>query len=145
MEEDDQEMDEELVALQFNEPLSWRAGKPIATGELLRRLEKLSKELSNMEQETVDKNSLHNVAKDLASHNLLAHKEAGVKAYVAMCLVDVLKLCAPEAPFTPKQLKVGLGPPDTGTEPALMLNISGNLYTLRQGHTSCPLESIARI
>ncbi|KAI1368401.1 armadillo-type protein, partial [Xylaria arbuscula] len=105
VEEEDQEMDEELVALQFNETLSWRAGKPIATGELLRRLEKLSKELSNMEQETVDKNSLHNVAKDLASHNLLAHKETGVKAYVAMCLVDVLKLCAPEAPFIPKQLK----------------------------------------
>ncbi|TGJ82296.1 hypothetical protein E0Z10_g6468 [Xylaria hypoxylon] len=105
VEEDDQEMDEELVTLQFDEQLSWRAGKPIATGELLRRLEKLSKELSDMDQETVDKDSLHGVAKDLASHNLLAHKEAGVKAYVASCLVDVLKLCAPEAPFTPKQLK----------------------------------------
>ncbi|KAF2966664.1 hypothetical protein GQX73_g6921 [Xylaria multiplex] len=105
VEEEDQEMDEELVALQFDEQLSWRAGKPIATGELLRRLEKLSKELSDMDQETVDKDSLHGVAKDLASHNLLAHKEPGVKAYVASCLVDVLKLCAPEAPFTPKQLK----------------------------------------
>ncbi|KAI0430446.1 armadillo-type protein [Xylaria sp. FL1042] len=105
VEEEDQEMEEELVALQFNEPLSWRAGKPIATGELLRRLEKLSKELADMDQETVDKDSLHSVAKDLASHHLLAHKEAGVKAYVASCLVDVLKLCAPEAPFTPKQLK----------------------------------------
>ncbi|KAI0476890.1 armadillo-type protein [Xylaria cf. heliscus] len=105
VEEEDQEMDEELVALQFDEQLSWRAGKPIATGELLRRLEKLSKELADMDQETVDKDSLHGVAKDLASHNLLAHKEAGVKAHVASCLVDVLKLCAPEAPFTPKQLK----------------------------------------
>ncbi|KAJ8130712.1 hypothetical protein O1611_g2920 [Lasiodiplodia mahajangana] len=105
VEEEDQEMDEELVSLQFKEQLSWRAGKPIATGELLRRLEKLSKELADMDQETVDKDSLHGVAKDLASHNLLAHKEAGVKAYVAACLVDVLKLCAPEAPFTPKQLK----------------------------------------
>jgi sister chromatid cohesion protein PDS5 len=106
VEEDDQEMEEELVSLQFNEQLSWRAGKPIATGELLRRLEKLSKELADMDQETVDKDSLHGVAKDLAAHNLLAHKEAGVKAYVAACLVDILKLCAPEAPFTPKQLKV---------------------------------------
>ncbi|KAI3336840.1 armadillo-type protein [Xylariaceae sp. AK1471] len=104
-EEDDQEMEEELVALQFNETLSWRAGKPIATGELLRRLEKLSKELADMDQESADKESLHGVAKDLASHNLLAHKEAGVKAYAAACLVDILKLCAPEAPFTPKQLK----------------------------------------
>ncbi|KAI2637410.1 armadillo-type protein [Xylaria nigripes] len=105
VEEEDQEMEEELVALQFNETLSWRAGKPIATGELLRRLEELSQELADMDQETVDKKSLHGVAKDLASHNLLAHKESGVKAYAASCLVDVLKLCAPEAPFTPKQLK----------------------------------------
>ncbi|KAH9906383.1 armadillo-type protein [Xylariomycetidae sp. FL2044] len=104
-EEEDQEMEEELVSLQFKETLSWRAGKPIPTSELIRRLEKLSQELIDMDQETVDKDSLTGVAKDLASHNLLAHKDAGVKAYVASCLVDILKLCAPEAPFTPKQLK----------------------------------------
>lgn len=104
-EEEDQEMEEELVPLQFDEPLSWRAGKPIATGELLRRLEKLSKELVDMDQETVDKDSLAPVAKELASPNLLGHREAGVKAFAAACLVDILKLCAPEAPFTPKQLK----------------------------------------
>ncbi|KAI5863107.1 armadillo-type protein [Durotheca rogersii] len=104
-EEEDQEMEEDLVSLQFDEPLSWRAGRPIATGELLRRLEKLSKELVDMDQETVDKESLAGVAKELASHNLLAHREGGVKAFSAACLVDILKLCAPEAPFTPKQLK----------------------------------------
>ncbi|KAI0386243.1 armadillo-type protein [Hypomontagnella monticulosa] len=104
-EEEDQEMEEELVSLQFDEPLSWRAGKSIATGELLRRLEKLSKELVDMDQETVDKESLTHVAKELASPNLLSHREAGVKAFAAACLVDILKLCAPEAPFTPKQLK----------------------------------------
>ncbi|KAI2630683.1 armadillo-type protein [Hypoxylon sp. NC1633] len=104
-EEEDQEMEEELVSLEFDEPLSWRAGKPIATGELLRRLEKLSKELVDMDQETVDKESLNHVAKELASPNLLTHREAGVRAFAAACLVDILKLCAPEAPFTPKQLK----------------------------------------
>ncbi|KAI0114976.1 armadillo-type protein [Daldinia grandis] len=104
-EEEDQEMEEELVTLQFDEPLSWRAGKPIATGELLRRLEKLSKELVDLDQETIDKESLNHVAKELASPNLLTHREAGVKAFAAACLVDILKLCAPEAPFTPKQLK----------------------------------------
>lgn len=106
-EEDDQMDEEEKVDLQFNETLSWRAGKPIATSELLRRLEKLSKELVDMEQDTVNTESLNNVSKQLASHNLLAHKEAGVKAYTAACLVDILKLCAPDAPFTPSQLKVG--------------------------------------
>lgn len=105
-EDEDQEMDEELVALQFDEPLSWRAGKPIPTGTLLSRLEKLSKELVELDQDTVDKDSLTKVAKELAASNLLAHKEGGVKAYTASCLVDVLKLCAPDAPFTPTQLKV---------------------------------------
>ncbi|KAI4597735.1 hypothetical protein KJ359_004010 [Pestalotiopsis sp. 9143b] len=104
-EDEDQEMDEELVALQFDEPLSWRAGKPIPTGTLLSRLEKLSKELVELDQDTVDKESLTKVAKELAASNLLAHKEGGVKAYTASCLVDVLKLCAPDAPFTPTQLK----------------------------------------
>jgi sister-chromatid-cohesion protein PDS5 len=105
-EEGNQDMEEDLVTLQFDEPLSWRAGKPIPTGTLLGRLEKLSKELVDMDQDTVDKESLTKVAKELASHNLLAHKEAGVKAYTAACLVDILKLCAPDAPFTPSQLKV---------------------------------------
>lgn len=105
-EEEDQEMEEELVALQFDEPLSWRAGKPIPTGTLLKRLEKLSQELVDMDQDTIDKDSLTKVAKELAAHNLLAHKEGGVKAYTAACLVDILKLCAPDAPFTPTQLKV---------------------------------------
>ncbi|KAI0023124.1 armadillo-type protein [Xylariomycetidae sp. FL0641] len=118
-EDQDMEDEEELVSLQFDEPLSWRAGKPIATGELLRRLEKLSKELADMEQESVDKDSLTRVAKDLASPNLLAHKEAGVKAFVAACLVDILKLCAPEAPFTPKQLKEIFSLFVTTTLPAL--------------------------
>lgn len=105
--EEDQEMEGELQSLQFSEQLAPRAGKPIPIGELLRRLEKLSKELVELEQDTVETESLTGVAKQLASPSLLTHKEAGVKAFTASCLVDILKLCAPEAPFTPKQLKVG--------------------------------------
>lgn len=96
----------ELGGLTFNEPLSWRAGKPIATAELLRRLDDLSSELREMDQEETDKDSLTKVAKELAGHNLLNHKDKGVRAFTACCLVDVLKICAPDAPFTPTQLKV---------------------------------------
>lgn len=96
----------ELGSLTFNEPLSWRAGKPIPTGELLRRLDALSSELREMDQEETDKDSLTKVAKELAGHNLLSHKDKGVRAFTACCLVDVLKICAPDAPFTPTQLKV---------------------------------------
>lgn len=95
-----------LGGLQFNETLSWRAGKPIPTGTLLKRLDALSNELREMDQEEIDKDSLTGVAKELVGPNLLNHKDKGVRAFVACCLVDVLKLCAPDAPFTGTQLKV---------------------------------------
>jgi sister-chromatid-cohesion protein PDS5 len=96
----------QLGGLKFNEPLSWRAGKPIATSELLRRLDALAVELRDMEQEETDKDSLTHVAKELAGQNLLGHKDKGVRAFTACCLVDVLRICAPDAPFTATMLKV---------------------------------------
>lgn len=102
------EVEEEFQgrALVFNEPLSWRAGKPIATTELLRRLDALFSELKEMDQEECDKSSLTKVAKELAGQNLLGHKDRGVRAVTACCLVEILNLCAPDAPFTPNQLRV---------------------------------------
>lgn len=96
-----------LPTLTFDEPLSWRAGKAIPTAELLRRLGALAAELAELDQEETDKASLSKVAKELCSPNLLNHKDRGVRAFAAACLVDVLKICAPDAPFTPSQLKVG--------------------------------------
>lgn len=95
-----------LAGLQFDEPLSWRAGKAIPTGTLLQRLDTLSNELREMDQEETDKGSLTAVAKELVGPNLLNHKDKGVRAFTACCLVDILKLCAPDAPFTGTQLKV---------------------------------------
>jgi sister chromatid cohesion protein PDS5 len=94
------------VTLKFKEPLSWRPGKPIPIDQLLKRLNALSKELSEMDQDEVDASSLNKVAKELAAHPLLNHKDKGVRAYAACCIVDILRLCAPDAPFTPTQLKV---------------------------------------
>lgn len=94
-----------LSRLQFHETLSWRAGKPISVGELLRRLQELFQELKGMEQETVDTESLAGVAMELANHNILSHKDRGVRARAACCLVEILRLCAPNAPFTATQLK----------------------------------------
>ena len=95
-----------LQRLQFDEPLSWRAGKPIPIADLLRRLMALSKELRDMVQEETDRDSLTRVAKELTGHGLLSHKDKGVRAWTACCLVDILKLCAPDAPYTGTQLKV---------------------------------------
>ena len=94
------------MSLRFKESLSWRAGKPIPVGELLRRLKELANELASIEQEDADRESLLPVAKELASPNLLSHKDRGVRAYTACCAVEMFKLCAPNAPYTASQLKV---------------------------------------
>lgn len=92
--------------LQFNEALSWRAGKAIAVADLLKRLNALSKEMQSLEQEENERDSFTRVAKELVNPNLLAHKDKGVKALTAACLVDILRLCAPDAPYTGQQLRV---------------------------------------
>ena len=105
---DTMEVEANRPGLQFNEDLSWRAGKSIAIADLLRRLQALHKEMRDMEQEENERDSFTRVAKDLASPNLLAHKDKGVKAWTACCLVDILRLCAPDAPYTGQQLKVSI-------------------------------------
>ncbi|KAI5781164.1 armadillo-type protein [Geopyxis carbonaria] len=99
-----EETDDRMV-LQFNEPLSWKAGKAIPVATLIRRLTALSKELEALDQEKVDRDSLAIAAKDLAAPNLLGHKDDGVKAYASNCLADMLRLHAPDAPYTAQQLK----------------------------------------
>ena len=104
--ESQEDLELSAPGLQFNEPLSWRAGKPIPVAELLRRLQALSKELRNMDQEDDVRDSLTKVAKELAHTHLLAHKDKGVRAWTGCCLVDILRLCAPAAPYTGEQLRV---------------------------------------
>ncbi|KAF2084099.1 putative sister chromatid cohesion and DNA repair protein [Saccharata proteae CBS 121410] len=99
------EQEEPITGLSFNEPLTWHVGKAIPAADLLRRLQALSQELRGLEQEDADRDSLTPVAKQLASHNLLGHKDKGVRAWTACCLVDMFRLCAPEAPYTGSQLK----------------------------------------
>ncbi|KAL9028362.1 MAG: hypothetical protein Q9196_003267 [Gyalolechia fulgens] len=94
-----------MPGLQFDEPLSWRAGKSIPVADLLKRLNALSREMQNMEQDENERDSFTKVAKELVSPNLLGHKDKGVKALTATCLVDVLRLCAPDAPYTSQQLR----------------------------------------
>ncbi|KAG6039231.1 hypothetical protein E4U19_006492 [Claviceps sp. Clav32 group G5] len=104
--DDDDEEEMEQRSLEFDEELSWRPAKPIASATLLGRLERLSKELADFDQGGVDLDSLKGVAASLAHRNLLQHKDRGVKAYTACCLVDILRLFVPDAPFTDDQLKM---------------------------------------
>ncbi|EFR04751.1 sister chromatid cohesion and DNA repair protein BimD [Nannizzia gypsea CBS 118893] len=102
--EEEQE-DGSLHKLQFNQVISWRAGKAIPVAHLLQRLEELGSELRMLDQEDIDRSSLTKVSQELADGHLLGHRDKGIRAWTACCVVDILRLCAPNAPFTVNQLK----------------------------------------
>lgn len=105
-EEEEEEQEDAAQPIRFDETLTWRAGKPIPVAELLRRLKTLHAELLEIQQEDAHRGSLIPVAQELAQSNLLTHRERSVKAWVASCLVEMLRLLAPDAPFKGSQLKV---------------------------------------
>ena len=88
--------------LRFRDKL---VGKGLSTDALLKKLKQLHQELADMDQEHVDVNSLAPVRKDLISTSILLHKDRGVKAYAACCLADLLRLYAPDAPYTQNELR----------------------------------------
>jgi len=97
---------QELPHLQFSDTISWKAGKPLNIQTLLKRLKALHEELEKLEQEQVEVSSLLDTAKELCSPNLIGHKDATVRSFVASCLADMLRLHAPDAPYNLNQLKV---------------------------------------
>ncbi|KAI0371304.1 hypothetical protein BV20DRAFT_979014 [Pilatotrama ljubarskyi] len=80
-------------------------GKGLATDALLKKLKALHHELADMDQEHVDVPSLNHVRKELINPSILLHKDRGVKAYAACCLADLLRLYAPDAPYTQAELR----------------------------------------
>ncbi|RVX72583.1 hypothetical protein B0A52_03979 [Exophiala mesophila] len=94
-----------IPGLQYHDSLAWRAGKAIPIADLLNRLQKLGTELRNFDADQVDSHSFTTLAHDLANANLLGHKDKGIRAWTLSCIVDVLRICAPDAPFVESQLK----------------------------------------
>ncbi|KAF7350447.1 Sister chromatid cohesion protein pds5 [Mycena venus] len=80
-------------------------GKGLSTDLLIKKLQVLHRELADLEQELVDVNSLGAVRKELINSSILLHKDRGVKAYAACCLADILRLTAPDAPYTQGELR----------------------------------------
>ena len=101
-----EEEHEQASVLRFDDPLSWRAGKAIPVADLLSRLQNLFNEVRLLEQEEIERSSLTKVSQELANGHLLGHRDRGVRAWAACCVVEILRLCAPDAPFTGTQLKV---------------------------------------
>jgi len=101
----DEEIQDAGNPLQADEPLTWRAGKAIAVSDLLRRLKTLAEELQSIEQEDANRESLVPKAQELASTQLLGHRDKGVKAWTMACIVEMFRLLAPDAPYKAGQLK----------------------------------------
>ncbi|KAJ6631101.1 armadillo-type protein [Mycena sp. CBHHK59/15] len=80
-------------------------GKGLSTDALIKKLQALHRELAELEQELVDVNSLGAARKELVSSTILLHKDRGVRAYAACCLADILRLYAPDAPYTQGELR----------------------------------------
>lgn len=77
-----------------------------STDTLLKRLKALKTELSELDQDLIDVSSLDEVRKELVQPALMLHKDKAVKATVACCLADTLRLYAPNAPYTQSELRV---------------------------------------
>ncbi len=88
--------------LKFHEKL---VGKGLSIDALQKKLKALHNELAEMDQEHVDTHSLSTVRKELIHPTILLHKDKGVKAYAACCLADLLRLYAPDAPYTQSELR----------------------------------------
>ena len=95
----------EETGLRCNEPLTWKPGKAIPVAELLRRLKSLSEELMGNDQENAEREPLVPKAQELASPLLLGHRDKGVRAYTLLCVVEMIRLLAPDAPYKSSQLK----------------------------------------
>ena len=91
-------------------PLVPRANKPITTAELLKRLTDLSNQLidANQDNAAIKAQLEKTIAPQLVDRNLLQHKDKGVKSSRRRCIVEALRICAPDAPFSGSHLKVTL-------------------------------------
>ncbi|PFH47385.1 hypothetical protein AMATHDRAFT_152196 [Amanita thiersii Skay4041] len=79
--------------------------KGIATDALLKKLKTLHSQLTELEQTLVEVSSLNSIRKELVNTSILLHKDKGVKSYAACCLAEVLRLYAPDAPYTQAELR----------------------------------------
>ncbi|KAF7323824.1 hypothetical protein MKEN_00603700 [Mycena kentingensis (nom. inval.)] len=94
--------DDAGTRLSFHDKL---VGKQQTTDALQRKLRTLSEELASASQDGFDPKSLDAVKKDLIHTSILLHKDRGVKAFAACCLADILRLTAPDAPYTQPELR----------------------------------------
>ncbi|KAF9436847.1 hypothetical protein BGZ76_002770 [Entomortierella beljakovae] len=92
-----------------NQELQFRQKLTGGTSELLNKLKALHSELQPMDQEVIDVSTLSSIAKQLVDTSLVNNKDKGIRIYTACCIADILRLCAPDAPYTSNNLKAIFG------------------------------------
>lgn len=111
----------QTTMLDFTDKL---VGRGLTADHIIKRLQALNAQLDTADQDDVDRNDLANPRAQLIHRSILLHKDQGVRAYAACCLAELLRLYAPDAPYTPpelrdifqffvRQLKDGLKHPDS--------------------------------
>lgn len=90
--------------LQFNMAIISSVKDPISTKDLLLRLQLLHNELASTNQDDIDIESFAKIEKDLINKKLLRHANVGVQAFTCCCLSDILRIHAPDAPYTEVEL-----------------------------------------
>ena len=95
-----------IPALDFNDTLTWKAGKAIPVADLLTRLSRLGALLRQYDEDPVNQQAFQGLATDLSNAQILGHKDKGVRAMSMVCIADLLRICAPNAPFKTREIKV---------------------------------------
>ncbi|QRG38899.1 hypothetical protein FDK38_003318 [Candidozyma auris] len=88
----------------LSKPIVSTVSNPIPTKELVNRLAALAEHLSCLDQGTVDPKKYASVARDLANTKLLNHQNEAIKAHTCCCISDILRIYAPEAPYSEEEL-----------------------------------------
>lgn len=62
--------------------------------------------MSPIDQDHVDRTELVGLADQLAATGLIKHKDRAVRVLVACCIANILRLFAPDAPYSVEQFEV---------------------------------------
>ena len=92
------------TSFSFCLPILSTIKRTLSNKEQLNRLVELHEKISILEDDQVDLETLRPISKDLINKKLLNHASIGVQAFVCCCISDILRLFAPNAPYTDEEL-----------------------------------------
>ncbi|CAI5757995.1 unnamed protein product [Candida verbasci] len=95
---------ERSSSFDFVLPLISTVKQSIPSKELINRLSILQDKLSILDDNEIDLNDLKSIKQDLINPKLLHNTNASVQAIVSCCVSDILRIFAPNAPYTSQEL-----------------------------------------